>query len=77
MAKSPCPVTLQQFQEKAEPLKVVINGQEMLAEVKAFSTGSFGWYINGKTTVTVDGKPLSVQIGMNLTVVGSKEASRE
>lgn len=76
MAKSPCPVSLSQFQEKAEPLKIVINGQEMLAEVKSFSTGSFGWYINGKTTVTVDGKPLSVQIGMNLTVVGSKEAER-
>ncbi|HEX8439339.1 hypothetical protein [Archangium sp.] len=76
MAKSPCPVSLSQFQEKAEPLKVVINGQEMLAEVKAFSTGSFGWYINGKTTVTVDGKPVSVQIGMNMTIVGSKEAAR-
>ena len=76
MAKSPCPVSLSQFLEKAEPLKVIINGQEMLAEVKAFSTGSFGWYINGKTTVTVDGKPLSVQIGMNMTVVGSKEAER-
>ncbi len=76
MAKSPCPVSLSQFQEKAEPLKVVINGQEMLAEVKAFSTGSFGWNINGKMTITVDGKPLSVQIGMNMTVVGSKEAAR-
>ena len=77
MAKSPVPVSLKQFQEKAEPLKVVINGQEMLAEVKSFSTGSFGWNINGKMTITVDGKPLSVQIGMNMTVVGSKEAARE
>jgi len=76
MAKSPCPVSLSQFLEKAEPVKVVINGQEMIAEVKSFSTGSFGWYINGKTTITVDGKPLSVQIGMNMTVVGSKEAER-
>jgi hypothetical protein len=76
MAKSPCPVTLTQFQEKAEPLKVVINGQEMVADVKAFSTGSFGWNINAKTTITVDGKALSVQIGMNMTVVGSKEAER-
>ena len=76
MAKSPCPVSLTQFQEKAEPLKVVINGQELLAEVKAFSTGSFGWYLNGKTNVTVDGKLVSVQIGMNLTIVGSKEAER-
>ena len=76
MAKSPCPVSLTQFLEKAEPVKVVINGQEMLAEVKSFSTGSFGWYINGKTVITVDGKALSVQIGMNMTVVGSKEAER-
>jgi hypothetical protein len=76
MAKSPCPISLTQFQEKAEPLKVVINGQEMLADVKAFSTGSFGWNINAKTTITVDGKALSVQIGMNMTIVGSKEAER-
>lgn len=74
--KTACPVSLTQFMEKAEPLKVSINGQEMLAEVKQFSTGSFGWYMNGKTVVTVDGKPLSVQIGMNMTVVGSKDAER-
>ncbi len=74
--KSSCPVSLTMFQEKAEPLKVTINGQEMLAEVKAFSTGSFGWYLNGKTVVTIDGKAVSVQIGMNMTIVGSKEAER-
>jgi hypothetical protein len=76
MAKSPCAVSQSQFVEKAEPLKVSIQGQEMLAEVKTFSTGSFGWYLNGKTTVMVDGKAVSVQIGMNLTIVGSKEAPR-
>ncbi|MDB4957985.1 MAG: hypothetical protein JWO36_5554 [Myxococcales bacterium] len=74
--KTSCPVSLAQFLEKAEPLKVSINGQEMMAEVKQFSTGSFGWYMNGKTMVTVDGKMISVQIGMNLTVVGSKDAAR-
>ena len=76
MAKSPCPVTQAQFLEKAEPLKITINGQEMLAEVKSFSTGSFGWYLNGKTVISIDGKAVSVQIGMNMTVVGSKEAER-
>jgi len=74
--KTACPVSLTQFLEKAEPMKVVINGQEMLAEVKQFSTGSFGWYMNGKTVVSIDGKAISVQIGMNLTVVGSKDAER-
>jgi hypothetical protein len=76
MAKQPCPVTRAQFLEKAEPVKLVINGQELLADKKEFSTGSFGWYFNGKVNVTVDGKPLSVQVGMNLTVVGSKEAEK-
>jgi hypothetical protein len=75
MAKNPCPVTREQFSEKAEPLKIVINGQELLAEVKEFSTGSFGWYLNGKVVVPIDGKSVSVQVGMNLTVVGSKEAA--
>jgi len=75
-SKTTCPISLTQFVEKAEPLKVTINGQDMLAEVKQFSTGSFGWYMNGKTVVTVDGKAVSVQIGMNLTVVGSKDAER-
>lgn len=75
MAKSPCPVTREQFAEKAEPLKIVINGHELLAEVKEFSTGSFGWYLNGKVVVPIDGKSVSVQVGMNLTVVGSKEAA--
>lgn len=76
-AKTSCPVTAAQFAEKATPLKITINGQDMLAEVKQFSTGSFGWYLNGKTVIEIDGKAISVQIGMNMTVVGSKEAARE
>jgi hypothetical protein len=76
MAKSPCPISRTQFLEKAEAVKITIGNTELVADKREFSTGSFGWYYNGKTTVTVDGKPLSVQIGLNLTVVGSKEAER-
>ncbi|MEW5847718.1 MAG: hypothetical protein AB2A00_02850 [Myxococcota bacterium] len=75
MAKT-CPISKTNFIEKAESVKVMLNGNEMLAEKREFSTGSFGWYLNGKTTITVDGKPLNVQVGLNLTVVGSKEAER-
>ena len=74
--KTTCPVTLTQFLEKAEPLSVVINGQEMIADVKQFGTGSFGWFLNTRMVVQVDGKPVSVQIGMNLAVAGSREAER-
>jgi len=76
MAKSPCPVSKTQFLEKAEAVTIAIGGNQMVADKREFSTGSFGWYYNGKTTITVDGKPLSVQVGLNLTVVGSKEAPR-
>jgi hypothetical protein len=76
MAKSACPLSKTQFLEKAEAVKVSINGQELIADKREFSTGSFGWYYNGKVSITVDGKPLSIQVGLNLTVVGSKEAER-
>lgn len=76
MAKVPCPVSKTEFLAKAEPVKLVINGSEMLANKREFSTGSFGWYLTGKATILVDGKPLSVQVGANLTVVGSKDAER-
>ncbi len=75
-AKTSCPLSKTQFLEKANALKVTINGQEMLAEVKEFSTGSFGWYMNAKTVVEIDGKAVSVQIGMNMAIVGSKDAER-
>lgn len=71
--KTNCPVTREQFRAGAKPVTVTINGIPMVAEVKEFSTGSLGWYLNGKTVIQVGDTPVSVQIGMNLTAVGSKE----
>ncbi|MBI5757931.1 MAG: hypothetical protein HZA46_05385 [Planctomycetales bacterium] len=73
MAKTSCPITRDEFRKVAQAVEVTINGVPQLAEVKEFSTGSMGWYLNGKTTIKVGDKPVSVQIGMNLTIVGSKE----
>ena len=73
MAKSTCPVTRVEFVNDAKPVEVIINGIPMTAEVKEFSTGSLGWYLNGKANIKVGEKSVSVQIGMNLTIVGSKE----
>jgi hypothetical protein len=72
--KTVCPISRADFLAKAEPLKIDVGGSTLIAEPREFSTGSFGWYVNSKTTVTVDGKPLSIQVGMNLIVVGSKES---
>lgn len=72
--KTTCPVTLAQFRAGAKPIDVVINGVPMQAEVKEFSTGSFGWFLTGKTMLPVGDTRVSVQIGLNLIIVGSKEA---
>lgn len=67
-----CPMTAEDFFRVAKPLSVVLDGVPMAAVPKQFSTGSFGWYLNHKTTVTVDGIPIPIQMGFNLTVIGSK-----
>ncbi len=71
--KTTCPITRAQFREHAQPVEVVIKGIPMTADVKEFSTGSLGWYLTGKTSLKVGEKSVSVQIGMNLTIVGSKD----
>ena len=75
--KTTCPITREQFLSAAKPLAVTVAGVPVSAEVKEFSTGSLGWYLNGKTMVEIDGRPVSVQIGLNLTIVGSKELPRD
>lgn len=78
MAKTTCPLsTRKEFRENAKALTVKINDIPLLAEVKEFSTGSLGWYLNGKTTVDVGGKAVTVQIGLNLTIVGSKDLAKD
>ena len=71
--KSTCPVNRADFRTHAKPVRVMIGEVPMMAEVKEFATGSLGWYLNGKTTIDINGVAVSVQIGMNMTIVGSKE----
>ncbi len=75
--KTTCPVSRKQFVEGAKAIEVVVNGIPLIAEVKEFSTGSLGWYLNGKTSIKIGDTPVSVQIGMNLTIVGSKELPKD
>jgi hypothetical protein len=70
-------MTRQDFKAHARPVTVTINGVDFLANPKEFSTGSLGWNISAKTLVEVNGEPQRVQIGLNLTIVGSKELPKE
>lgn len=75
--KTNCPITHTEFRLKAKPVIIKIGDQELVADVKEFSTGSLGWYLNGKTAIKVGDTPVTVQIGMNLTIIGSKELPKE
>ncbi len=77
MAKTPCPITRGDFRTQAKAISIKINEVPLQAEPREFSTGSLGWYLNGKMTIDVGGKMVSVQIGMNLTIVGSKELPKD
>jgi hypothetical protein len=74
MPKTNCPLTRSEFKKQAQAIKVDVGGVAMMAEPKEFSTGSFGWYLSGKATLMVGDKPVQVQVGANLAVIGSKEA---
>jgi hypothetical protein len=82
--KTTCPVTRAEFSEHAHPLGVLIGaarspegivsgGTELSADPRTFSSGSLGFYMSGKVTVTINGKRVILQVGGNLVVVGSKE----
>ena len=72
-SKSTLAITRDQFRSDAKPLPVVINGKELVAMAKEFSTGSLGWNINDKLQVEVGGHIVTVQVGLNLTIIGSKD----
>src|SRR3954468_18578231 len=76
-SKSSLPITRQQFRDTAKPVTVVINGKEFKVPRKEFSTGSLGWYLNEKMDVEIDGVDVKVQIGLNLTIVGSKDLPQD
>jgi hypothetical protein len=76
-AKTTCPVSRKEFMEKAKPVEITIDGQKRNALPREFSTGSLGWNVNDKITMQIGDKTVTVQVGMNLTVIGSKDLPRE
>src|SRR6516225_8377959 len=71
--KTTCPIGRADFRAKAKPITVTIGNAPQMAEVKEFSTGSLGWYLNGRTTLEIDGQPVPVLINASLVIIGSKE----
>jgi hypothetical protein len=75
--KTVCPISRADFSAKAKPVTIKINDEEIAVPVKLFSTGSLGWYLNRKIEIDVGGVKVPVQVGLNLTIVGSKELPQD
>ena len=75
--KTVCPISRADFSAKAKPVTIKINDEEIAVPVKVFSTGSLGWYLNRKVEIDVGGVKVPVQVGLNLTIVGSKELPQD
>jgi hypothetical protein len=71
--KTVCPITREEFRQHARDLAATIEGKPLVIEVKEFSTGSLGFYANGKVTLEINGKRVTFQLGLSLTAVGSKD----
>lgn len=71
--KTTCPVTREEFTAHAKTLTIKVGDKEFTAAPRQFSTGSLGWNVNDKLIVEINGKAVTLQVGMNLTVVGSKD----
>jgi hypothetical protein len=76
-AKTTCPISRAQFKASAKPVEVVIDGNKMIGAPREFTTGSLGWNISNKMTMMIEGQAVTVQVGLNLTIVGSKELPKD
>src|SRR5262249_1201526 len=71
-----CTLARAQFAGTAKPVTVAINTHQLSASPKEFSTGSCGWYANGKVQMVVDGMPVQCQVSLSVTVIGSKRVAQ-
>jgi len=63
-----------EFLASAQPLAVKVGDSSLSAEPKQFSTGSVGYYLNGRISVTLpNGAVVKLQVSGSFTAVGSKE----
>lgn len=67
------------FKQEAKPLTLEIKdhtGKTLLIQIlqpTEFSTKSLGWNANAKAVVQVGSEQPTVQVGLNVTIVKSKE----
>lgn len=70
------PMTHEEYQaavmKQSGIVPATINGMPVVVPFKKFSTGSVGFYTNGKVTLQIGDKMVEHQMGITLTAIGSK-----
>jgi len=66
-------MTAEEFLQTAPLLEVDVFGNKISGEPRSFTSGNKGWYCGGKIEVPIAGKVLWGQLGLNLSLMGSKE----
>jgi hypothetical protein len=62
-----------EFMAGAQAFEIQVGDQKLLVEPKKFSTGSVGYFANGKLTMNIGGQLVKMQANVTLTAIGSKE----
>mmetsp|Transcript_14223 Transcript_14223/g.36356 ORF Transcript_14223/g.36356 Transcript_14223/m.36356 type:complete len:184 (-) Transcript_14223:90-641(-) len=70
--RTECTVSRKDFLAHAPEAVVTAFGETLRAKPREFSSGSFGYYINAKVPLQVGDETVQLQLGFNMTVVGSK-----
>ncbi len=74
--KRKCPVDRDTFNAHAKAIEIVLAGSKRYVYPRQFDTGSMGWNLNEKIIVEITGVHCTVQVGLNMTIVGSKDLPR-
>jgi hypothetical protein len=61
----------------AKTVQVTIEGKSQTANIREFSTGSVGWNVNDKQDIVINGVTYKCQVGLNVTIIGTKELPKE
>lgn len=71
--KSKADVSRADFARHAKPLTIKVDDNLKVAPTKDFSSGSYGWFLTEKGVIMINGKPVKVQLQVQVIVVHSRE----
>ena len=70
-------MSVQEFYDGADECVIKLWGNTLTGKARSFSSGNLGWYLGGKIQAPIAGKSVWCQVGINITIPGSKDWDRD